>query len=201
VRFRQISPSRVLRLTTCWEPLDFDRWRNIAGQEPVNAVYDHLFFGQNIQLIPELAELVERGDTRVLRLDSPARGSVLTELEYLAYDPARPTFIIHHGELPRVYCLISEAVKTDTVWVWRGPGGGYHAEWYPYRDRHFPFCSRLDTPKRRSCASINELDGQVTSRNFSRDRPPRFRQHPIRQSSSPSRLSSTWNRGSPRSVS
>jgi hypothetical protein len=86
------------------------------GPQPKESVYDFLFIARDFEAVPELREMMHRGDARFVKVDTPRNESVLKELEYLAYDPSMLTFIIHYAEQPRIYCLIGEAVRTDKAW-------------------------------------------------------------------------------------
>ena len=48
-----------------------------------------------------------------------------------------------------------------------GPGGGCHAEWYPYRDRQLSFCTTLGLSQ-RLIDRLHQVDKQGRIANTSR---------------------------------
>lgn len=88
--------------------------RAVGREHPPEPMYEYLFLDVGAAVVPELEELIERGQAKVFRIDDSKGGSLLNEIEYLAYQPSGLTFIVHHAQQPHIYLLIGENLSTDT---------------------------------------------------------------------------------------
>jgi hypothetical protein len=87
--------------------------RVVGKEHPPEPMYEYLFLDERA-VVPELEELIELGQTKFFRIDDSKGASLLTEIEYLAYQPSGLTFIVHRTPQPRIYLLIGENLSTDT---------------------------------------------------------------------------------------
>jgi len=85
-----------------------------VDQHPREPLYEYLFLDEGMPVVPELEELIGKGQVNFFRVEDSKGGSLLNEIEYLAYQPSGLTFIIHHARQPRIYLLIGENLSTNT---------------------------------------------------------------------------------------
>jgi hypothetical protein len=117
---------RMLGTATTFHPQPFDppevkfrakivngHLRSVGEENPREPLYEFLFLDEGMSVVPELEELIGRGSAKVFRVDDSKGGSLLNEIEYLAYQPSGLTFIVHHAQQPHIYLLIGENVSTD----------------------------------------------------------------------------------------
>jgi hypothetical protein len=75
------------------------------------------FFESDDVRIPEIAETqIKKGRIKFAQIEDQEWSSVLSKLEYFAYDPESLTFVLHNAEQPYLFCLIGEKISDET---WR----------------------------------------------------------------------------------
>lgn len=66
--------------------------RVVGEEHPSEPIYEYLFLDEGMAVVPEPEELIERGHAKFFRVDDSKGGSLLNEIEYLAYQPSGLTF-------------------------------------------------------------------------------------------------------------
>jgi hypothetical protein len=120
-KVRMITTARSFRLHP-FDPPEFKyrakivdgHLRPVGKEHPPESIYEYLFVDDGMTVVPELEEFIVPGNVKFFRVDDSKGGSLLNEIEYLAYQPSGLTFIVHHAQQPRIYLLIGENLSTDT---------------------------------------------------------------------------------------
>jgi hypothetical protein len=68
--------------------------------------FEYFFESENLPIPSVLRKKLESSDAKVVLIDDSNWSSLLTKMEYFAYDPERLTFILHNAEQP--YLLSQE---------------------------------------------------------------------------------------------
>jgi hypothetical protein len=85
------------------------------GHPGGNTPSEYFFESNSVPKSPNLRRKLKAADAKVVVIDDENWSSVLTKMEYIAYDPERLTFILHDAEQPYLFCLVGEKA-TNKSW-------------------------------------------------------------------------------------
>jgi hypothetical protein len=88
--------------------------------QPAAKVPEHMFDVDNFEsetvgMPKHLEEHIKRGEAKFIRIDDRFFGSALSQLEALAFDPDRLTYVEHRAERPYVMLMIGENVDKKVI--------------------------------------------------------------------------------------
>lgn len=81
--------------------------------------YEYFFESDTVKVPPALRKQMKSNGVKFVRIDDNKWSSILSKLEYFAYDPSCLTFILHNAEQPYLFCLVGEKATYD---LWKKTG-------------------------------------------------------------------------------
>jgi len=84
-----------------------------------NTPSEYFFESETVEMPPALRKQMKSSKVKFVKIDDNKWSSILSKLEYFAYDPSCLTFILHNAEQPYLFCLVGEKATYD---LWKKTG-------------------------------------------------------------------------------